>query len=195
MIVRRQARGERRIAQILDAAAAVFARDGVARATTNAIAGEAGISPGSLYQFFRDKQAIVEALGRRYAVAVAEVHQAAFADLDPVVAPLAETIDHVVDPIVEFKNRNRAFLHLFARTDVPPALASPSASVDLAFAERIAAILRARNPDLRGDDADLTAHTLIAMLKGAMLEFAGLDDRVGEVKVAMLGYLHRKGLG
>ncbi|WP_256967154.1 helix-turn-helix domain-containing protein, partial [Streptomyces caniscabiei] len=47
---RRQARGERRIAQLLEAAASVFTSTGYAAASTNAIAREAGVSPGTLYQ-------------------------------------------------------------------------------------------------------------------------------------------------
>ena len=64
---RRQARGERRIAQLLDAAAAVFAETGYEAATTNAIAARAGVSPGTLYQFFANKASIAEALADRYA--------------------------------------------------------------------------------------------------------------------------------
>uniref|UniRef100_UPI00056AEC4A helix-turn-helix domain-containing protein n=2 Tax=Streptomyces TaxID=1883 RepID=UPI00056AEC4A len=60
---RRQARGERRIAQLLDAAASVFCRTGYAAASTNAIAREAEVSPGTLYQFFPNKEAIAIHLG------------------------------------------------------------------------------------------------------------------------------------
>lgn len=60
---RRQARGERRIAQLLQAAAGVFCRTGYAAASTNAIAREAGVSPGTLYQFFPNKEAIAVELG------------------------------------------------------------------------------------------------------------------------------------
>lgn len=62
---RRQARGERRIAQLLDAAASVFCTSGYTAASTNAIAREAGVSPGTLYQFFPNKEAIAVELGGR----------------------------------------------------------------------------------------------------------------------------------
>ena len=55
---RRQARGERRIAQLLEAAANIFCTTGYTAASTNAIAREAGVSPGTLYQFFPNKEAI-----------------------------------------------------------------------------------------------------------------------------------------
>src|SRR5690349_10759499 len=80
--VRRQARGERRIAEILDAASALFAEVGYEAASTNRIAARAGISPGSLYQFFANKEAIAEALSARLAERMAAVHAAAFDGAD-----------------------------------------------------------------------------------------------------------------
>lgn len=62
---RRQARGERRIDQIVDAAEELIADMGLQAVGMNAIARHAGISPGSLYQYFPDKSAIVEELCRR----------------------------------------------------------------------------------------------------------------------------------
>jgi AcrR family transcriptional regulator len=51
---------------ILDAAARVFVRHGYPRATTNRIAEAAGVSVGSLYQYFPSKDAIAVELLRRY---------------------------------------------------------------------------------------------------------------------------------
>jgi AcrR family transcriptional regulator len=51
---------------ILNAAARVFVRTGYPRATTNRIAEAAGISVGSLYQYFPSKDAIAVELLRRY---------------------------------------------------------------------------------------------------------------------------------
>ena len=51
---------------ILDAAARVFVELGYARATTNKIAEAAGISVGSLYQYFPSKDAIAVELLSRY---------------------------------------------------------------------------------------------------------------------------------
>lgn len=51
--------------RILDAAAVVLAEDGYQRASTNRIAREAGVSPGSLYRYFADKDAIVSGLSTR----------------------------------------------------------------------------------------------------------------------------------
>ncbi len=62
-----QHRGQKRVEQILDAAEALIAELGLEGVTTNSIAERAGSSMGSLYHFFPGgKDAVIEALGRRY---------------------------------------------------------------------------------------------------------------------------------
>ena len=53
---RRERRAARRRAQILDAAARVFARKGYERATTREIAAEADVSEGNIYNYFASKR-------------------------------------------------------------------------------------------------------------------------------------------
>jgi AcrR family transcriptional regulator len=61
-----QERSREMVETILDAASRVFVDLGYARATTNKIAEAAGISVGSLYQYFPSKDAIAAELLRRY---------------------------------------------------------------------------------------------------------------------------------
>ncbi|WP_369828062.1 TetR/AcrR family transcriptional regulator [Mycobacterium sp. 852002-51163_SCH5372311] len=58
----KQERAEKTRRRILDAAAHVFAEHGYVAGTTNRIAEQAGISIGSLYQYFPNKDAILRAL-------------------------------------------------------------------------------------------------------------------------------------
>lgn len=61
----RQGRSRATVERILVAAAEVLGEYGYAAASTNAIAARAGVSPGTLYQYFADKDAIVSELTGR----------------------------------------------------------------------------------------------------------------------------------
>jgi len=53
---------------LVEAAAQVFSQTGFDRASTNAIAERAGVSIGSLYQYFPDKRALLEAVNESYVI-------------------------------------------------------------------------------------------------------------------------------
>ncbi|MEY4519919.1 MAG: hypothetical protein RLZZ499_2519, partial [Cyanobacteriota bacterium] len=61
-----QQRSQKRVEQILDAAAIIFDQVGFEAATTHAISSQAKTAVGSLYQFFPDKLAIFNALELRH---------------------------------------------------------------------------------------------------------------------------------
>lgn len=61
-----QARSQRRVEHVLDTADRVLAEEGADALTTTRVAEAADISVGSLYQWFPDKGAILEALALRY---------------------------------------------------------------------------------------------------------------------------------
>lgn len=77
--VPRQARSRQRLRTVLDGADAVLAREGSDSFTIARVSQEAGIPVGSVYHYFRDKQAIVEALALRY-----------WSDFEDLVAGVAE---------------------------------------------------------------------------------------------------------
>jgi AcrR family transcriptional regulator len=74
-LARRQPRQERAVGKvelILEAAARILDRDGLAALTTNRVAEVAGVSIGTLYQYFRDKDAILDTLAQRELERVAQ---------------------------------------------------------------------------------------------------------------------------
>jgi AcrR family transcriptional regulator len=114
----RRARGLQRIASILDAAEIVFARLGYDKANTHQIAEEARISPGSLYQFFANKEAIAQALAARYLEELKLVYSTIFS-LEAAALPFSEWLDQIVDALIAFHLAHPAFYILF---DAPPSL-------------------------------------------------------------------------
>lgn len=68
----RQERSQALVEVLLEAAARVFVKEGYAKATTNRIAAAAGVSVGSLYQYFPSKDALAVELLRRYREGLAQ---------------------------------------------------------------------------------------------------------------------------
>ena len=106
-----QERGQRRVQQILDAAAELFSEVGYETATTNMIAHRANTSIGSLYQFFPNKEAIVETLAQRSADELARI-------LIPPAQPVdrVQAIENFVDTIDHFSSEQPGFLPLLNDT-------------------------------------------------------------------------------
>ena len=110
-----QKRGKRRVSGFLRAAAAVIAEVGYERATMSSIAARADSCIGSLYQFFPNKLAVVEALRGQYV----SDSEASWAALARAAATLrAESLaSRLVGMHVEIAKSHPALLALL---DVPP---------------------------------------------------------------------------
>jgi AcrR family transcriptional regulator len=85
-----QDRARRRVQSVLDTADALLAAEGAEALTTTRVAHEMGVSVGSLYQWFPDREAIAEALALRHAEAFAAVLDDVEADVSAVVEAYAE---------------------------------------------------------------------------------------------------------
>jgi AcrR family transcriptional regulator len=103
----RQARAEETVSAILEGAAQVLEAGGLAAFTTNAVAERAGVSIGTLYQYFSDKGALLRALAEReMRLAIAGVAKALRGEGE---APLEERVRATVRAIVHaFHGRQRA---------------------------------------------------------------------------------------
>jgi AcrR family transcriptional regulator len=76
----RQARAQQTVAAILEAAAHILEEQGLEGYNTNAIAERAGVSVGSLYQYFPNKDALTSALSRQSREGLLEALDAALAE-------------------------------------------------------------------------------------------------------------------
>jgi AcrR family transcriptional regulator len=100
----RQARSRATIDAILQAAAHILGRRGWDGLTTNAAAEAAGVSIGSLYQYFPNKLALVEAVRQRHFDEVLAVLRAAADET----LPLASRVVALVDGMIGVHSRQPA---------------------------------------------------------------------------------------
>lgn len=105
----RQDRSRFTVDTLLEAAAQLFGRDGLAT-TTNHIAARAGTSIGTLYQYFPDKQAILHALARRHVTEAATRLGAVLDEVRAAEPPFEPALRRVLDVVVDL-HRDRPGLH------------------------------------------------------------------------------------
>ncbi|MEU5215877.1 TetR/AcrR family transcriptional regulator [Streptomyces sp. NPDC020807] len=191
---RRQARGERRIAQLLQAAANVFCANGYTAASTNAIAREAHVSPGTLYQYFPNKEAIAIELGERLMHEMREAHGQAFTPRN-LELPLPELLDVVVDPMIEFNCENPVFLALMHGSEIPGRIAEEHDALHASLLTRVQEVIAHYAPATPADERARVADMTFAIFKGGLgLILAApqgpeRDATVTELKNALLRYL------
>lgn len=172
----RQARAQITFDALLEACARLLRRNDWASLTTNAIAERAGVSIGSLYEFFPNREAILAELTRRrleaLASAVEAELEAALALDDPVVA-----IDRLLRRILAEVSADRALYRaLFREARFLRALPETERSLAALLALVRAGSERARDRiALPAPEAD--AWLIVRMTAQAVLEIAFLDER------------------
>jgi AcrR family transcriptional regulator len=185
--VPQQDRGERRVAEVLQAAAAVIADVGYEAATMTAVAERAGASIGALYQYFPNKEAIARALRRQYT----EEMQARWAPLAGQGAQLsvAELVDRILEVVIYFMENRPAYIPLMS---APKTLKDPAAGIRLR--ELFAGIYRERQGKLTPEVAFRIANVTVQTIKGmnALYAEARPAERVEivrEFKLMLTSYL------
>ena len=190
---RRQARGERRIAQLLEAAATVFTTTGYTAASTNAIAREAGVSPGTLYQFFPNKEAIAIELGGRLVHEMQTAYGEALAPVDPA-TPLEEVVGAAVDRFMAFNCDHPVFFALMHGPDIPGRMAEDHDALHAGLISRLETLMTSLLPEAPQADVTRTAHMVLGLYKAGLElvlahEGAEREAYIREVKNALVRYL------
>ena len=189
----KQERGERRIAAILDAAAKEFARVGFDGATTNAIARRAKTSVGSLYQFFPNKEAILEALTEYYREEIRAMNEVVLSE-QAARLPLPAFFGQLVDGLAEFHTTHPAFLSLFYGSTTSAHLAAAADRLHQQCVAGAEAAIAARFPNLAPVRvrlyATINVQVVQALLPLAMrAEPAGRVQLLGEIKNLLMRYM------
>ena len=150
----RQKRGLLRVEEILAAAGALFAEVGYDRVTTNMIAARADMSPGSLYQFFPNKEAIAQAF---IADATGHLHRIydTILSSDVSTMPLQAFLDTLIDRLVAFNRDNPGYLALELGATISPSLALVVADLRQGVMTHLDTIFAARWPQSTSEQRHL----------------------------------------
>lgn len=140
-------RGHARVERLLEAAADVIGEVGVEAASTNAIAARAGASVGSLYQYFPNKDALVQALAARYVADFGRLKDRVFA-LEVADRPLPAMMRGIVAPLAAFVEGNPAYQHVVAATARDPGAVSKQASLHATVVASVERLIARRMPRL-----------------------------------------------
>jgi len=189
---KRQERGQRRIAAILEAAAALFTSRGVEGTTMSAIAAQSGTSIGSLYQFFPNREALVEALAEQY-LADWQHMRAGISRSRP--RGLRASIDAGIDARVKFHLEHAAVSRLL-ETNTSTARAIHELETELGSA---VAFLSAYGPDVGEETLRRYASMVNAMVNGVMntIVYGTLSEAeraaiIDELKSVVYAYVEKR---
>lgn len=183
----RQRRSRETVEAILEAAAQLFQRYGYAATTTNGIAERAGVSIGSLYQYFPNKDALLVALAEEHLDAAVATLTRAFAHAaqqEPALRPLLGELVRCVAAL----HTDRPELHrlLFDQAPRLPELVARLRATERRVAAELAGQLRRLG--VGGSDPELNALLAVqgveAQIHGAVLDppdGGGMDERLAAV--------------
>jgi AcrR family transcriptional regulator len=187
-----QERSRALVDAILDAAVRVFTanpadafevREAAKQSSVNRIAEVAGVSIGSLYQYFPGRDAIVAALVRRR---MRVTHERLLELLETSVGlTLEETASRLVDAVFEMKEAHAAFDKAIFREALRHALTAEAFQFDAELERRFADALESFKPAVRDDlPADVAAHLLFQGLRAVMIVGAiGRPDLIADVRM------------
>jgi AcrR family transcriptional regulator len=194
----RQRRAQELVNAVLEAGSRILIARGYEQLSMQQVGRVAGVSPGSLYQYFPDKAALVAALVDRISERELAFHVERFEELPPG-STLEATLRHVIESVVAFQRQEgplmRRCLDALAYLGRYPALAERTKG-PIAF---VRAIFERHRAEIAVDDLDLATHVIANAMHslthdGIAPRPASLDDEtlVREVMRLTMGYLTRR---
>jgi AcrR family transcriptional regulator len=189
-----QRRARETVEAILDAVVRILKREGFQAVTTNHIAEVAGVSIGSLYQYFPDKNAIFVALHGRHIDEIDRIIQSTL--IEHASSSLEELLCAMVDAMIR-AHVSDPELHELLATEVPHRAdgtrhfaARLHGAFGLAIASRSHELKRGRDFD---SQAFVVAHMVEALSHGALSRrptSLSLAEAKAEIVRAAMAYLH-----
>jgi AcrR family transcriptional regulator len=183
-----QDRGERRVADVLEAAAAVIADVGYEAATMTEMAERAGASIGALYQYFPNKEAIARALRQQYGDEI-EARWTPLASQGSKLS-ISQLVDRIFEVIIDLMENRPAYVELMSA----PKNYKRDPAARIRLREHFAALFREKQPELTPEAAFRIANVAVQVVKGMKPLYADAkpaerEEIVREFKLLLTSYL------
>lgn len=189
-----QGRSRETVDALLEATAQLLVRDGIEKISTNKIALKAGVSIGSLYQYFPSKEALIAELLDRHYDDMSRITQEAMAKNwgEPLSVIIRETVKAMVS-----LHADNPKLHSVLQQQIPSVgKRSRLGQLHSETEMRIRELLQRRIDELRVRDIDLAAfivvETVDSLLHASLeprKEQWNVDAIVNEISDLLLAYL------
>lgn len=190
----RQARAKASVDAIMAATAQILAKEGFRGLTTNRVAERAGLSIGSLYQYFPNKSALATALMEQHVKDELEVLATAFQEFST--APLPVAIQQLITAHVQLHQQDleltRALHAEVPRLGITPVLREATRAIE----DKLVQLLKERPEQLAPSDLGLAAFLVVNGVETLNERFLlerpefSTETMVNELTALVLRYLN-----
>jgi AcrR family transcriptional regulator len=191
----KQERSQATVKAILTATARILTEEGYDQFTTNRVAELAGVSVGSLYQYFPNKEALIFALGEQYANEMAQLAQHHLEGLGN--SSILEVLQQIIKAVLAAHAMNPK-LHRVLHEQIPRSEVMRQLD-DAKMEKMLRSFLAQRCEQLQPKNLDLTVfivgRTIKALIHGAMLdrpELLNNGELEQEIMTMLSSYLVKK---
>ncbi len=186
---------------IVEACAQVLRDDGPSALSTNRIAKVAGVSIGSLYQYFPNKEAVLIALADREVGTLRDNLEGLLrlaGDL-----PAEVLVEHVIRGMFAMREQQALLMRVAQAEKELPDLASRRVAVAESLREVVRRLLTRRKGEVRDMDADVVSFVIVHAIQGNLqaidggLEpwFLSKDELVDEIVELVVRYVRAEPVG
>lgn len=184
------------VERIIAAGQTVLLREGYEKASTNRVALEAGISPGSLYQYFPDKESILAAVIDRYSDELSAQLTGVLADhLD---LPGPELVHATLEALLDALAENVEFLRLVVEQLPRHQFGDKAAAMEQRIGDLISTYLVLQKPRSRVQDPTTAAWILVRTVEHLTVQYVletpaiPRDRFVDEMATLILNYVEHR---
>lgn len=192
-----QERSKARVQKILHVTGELLRDIGYEALSTKQIAARAGVPVGTVYQFFPNKEAVVQALVTRFQEDVAALSERLAAFDASRAQDLGGFIALLVDGIAEIQGRSAGFVCLFAGSTVNMEFETLASALRTGLMEQMERVLRQAAPHLTPKERRQTLGIMAEITRGMIAQFdraqpAERAALIEELKLVLTAYANVK---